>query len=866
MKKISTFKQLLSLSFTILLFILPKLNIAQTNYYYNGGIVTDTLSWGANQNGTGTNPSNFVGGIFHFTGNNATSNVAVPTTWAVTGTGGKVVVSNGVNLIIDSAGLAANTTINVDSLSVLTLRGTNNISLGILHPTSTVAYDGKVYLNFIPASYGNLASTNDSSYRRKFVKASAINVAGVYTPGKSTYSDSCTFTFNGLNPQDVPTHSYFNLVIANANCMVDSGEVVTIKAGGTITVNGSDSLHIENGGKINYHSTKTSTLTGILHADNGGTFLITANLSSVPKGIMWDSASNLVIGDGSTSVKTLPKLVLADTYGNVVINAPAVTTSLGARLLPNNAGTYNIAGNLNIAAGRVTNSSGTATKGILVNGDLIINGGFYYISDSSTSTKLDKIDVAGDVYVTAGALFMTHDTAATFVGKGELIAEGDVIHTGGLLGVAPNSLTTGKILFNTTDTAGQGFSTIGITDGTGPTGLLRLQVGGGQEVEILSNVTTNDTVVIASGYFTVTPGNTFTLNRGVKGYNDSNYIITDAVPDSISKGVVRFNNIPKNTWTTLPVGNDSTFQPIMVNTADDSSSYSIVTFNNVTKNGDLLGGLITDPNVLTDLVNSTWYIQRNDTKTSSVNTVFKWNKIMEGTNFASLPDNQISILQNNGSGAMLPIASTAFNASDSASTMLTSFGEFMIAKTTISLPLTFINVTAKQQKNAVIIEWQTEGEINLFNYIVEKSFDGKIFIPIGEIVAQNKPNNHYSHNDGLPSNGTKYYRIKSIDLSGKISYSSVVKVSDIKENMGIAVYPNPVINKTFNVQLNNQAEGIYTIQIINSLGETIFTKQITYNGGNSINTIDVSNSSAKGICFVKVISKEHQTISTVLIK
>ena len=711
-KKISRYTAIISFAILVIM-LFPTIVFSQTNYYYNGSGtgVANIASWGTNVDGTGNNPTDFktAGSIFNFTGNNGSAMVNVPASWSVTGAGSKVFITKAVNVITDTLGLAAATIFDVDSASTLTIRDTVNVTLGKLHTNSAVVYDGKVSMNILPGSYGNLTSTNDSAYKRKFAPGRVINIAGVFNPGKATYSDSSITTFNGVAPQQIPTHSYYSLFIANPLCTVDSGALVIIKSGGKLTVDTLETLLVKPGGTLEYHSTKTVALIGTLEVSTNANFNITSALTNVPAGIVWDSAANLNLGAGNASLKVLPKLNSVDTFANVIINAPGVVTPTGARLLPKTSATYTIGGNFTVTAGRVTNSNVAVANNLYVAGDVIINGGSYNISDSSTSKNSDKLTVDGDIYITAGHLFITNDTLPTLTGKGSIYAAGDLLHTGGLFGNSPMSLTTGKVFFNTPDTGGQALSTIGITNGL-QNGLVRLEVTGGNEVEVISNVTTNDTLVLSLGYFTVTAGNTLTLNKGSKGYSDSSWIITDAAVDSVGKGAVRFNNLPKNVWNVLPVGNDSTYQPVMVNTTDDSTSFTVTTFNGVTKNGTTTGGAITDSSALSNMVFSTWEIDRNDKGKSAVNTVFNWDSTMEGSAFTSLPDNQISIYQNSGNGILVPIPTTAFNANDSAVTTLNTFGYFVIGKTITNSKNTITgNLISPNNKSISNVDLQLTG-------------------------------------------------------------------------------------------------------------------------------------------------------------
>ncbi|HYK44686.1 MAG TPA: hypothetical protein VEV83_05945, partial [Parafilimonas sp.] len=79
----------------------------------------------------------------------------------------------------------------------------------------------------------------------------------------------------------------------------------------------------------------------------------------------------------------------------------------------------------------------------------------------------------------------------------------------------------------------------------------------------------------------------------------------------------------------------------------------------------------------------------------------------------------------------------------------------------------------------VKIEWISLNELNISQYNVERSVDGKNFISIANIKAQNngEPKTEYSYTDFYPANGENFYRIKSISKDGVVKYTSVVKVN-----------------------------------------------------------------------------------------
>jgi len=860
----------------VAMWVMPKVGSAQTTfYYYNGTGAPDAVtSWGTNADGTGTNPANFTtaGCNFYFTGNNGSKKVSLPTTFSVTGAkagtlpASKVVDSLGVNLIVPVGGLAAATTIGVSDTSWLTLQDTMNVKLGTLKPTSTVAYDGAATLNILAGTYGNLISTNDSLATRIIPKRT-ITIVGNFDEGMATFSDTLsTITYKGTSVQHVAPISYYSLTITNtAGTVIDSGAIVTI-LGGKLSVSKGDSLSIMGGGNLVYASRTAATLTGPLHLFTGGTLTINRNLAAVPAAT-FDSASNLALGDGTDSLTVLPKLSAKVTYGNVTINAPFVATSLGSRFLPDTKGSYNINGDLNIVAGKATNSnSGTkgaagVAKSLVIWGDLNVSGGTYTICDSSAAN--DKDSIVGGINVTGGALFVTNNS--TLAGHGSIYISSDLMHTGGLFGNATTSTIGGRIFFNDLDTAGQGLVSLGFNNDT--IAPLRLEVMGGNEVEVLSNITVNDTLVLTKGFFTVDSSFQLTINKGVKGYNDStNWIITDALAGVPAPGMVRFNNVPKNTFYTFPLGNDSTYQPISIQTTDDSTSFTFVTHNGLTSNGDVVGNPLAS--VVPNAVNSAWQITRNDAGKAPVTVVFNWDSTMEGPAFVGLPNSVISVFQNDGSGTLTAIPTQAFHATDSCVVTLTTFGYFIIAANNSPLALKFENVAAEQKGETIEVSWKTANEQNMNGYTVERSSDGTHFISVGNVAANDKSTNVYDFKDAGYANGENYYRIKAIDKTGAATYSSIVKVSVSETiNKSISIYPNPVIGKVISIALNNQNASVYNVQLVSSNGKTLASKQINHLGGSSVNTFDVSSLNVKGLYFLKITSAEGQTTTkTVLIK
>ncbi len=93
------------------------------------------------------------------------------------------------------------------------------------------------------------------------------------------------------------------------------------------------------------------------------------------------------------------------------------------------------------------------------------------------------------------------------------------------------------------------------------------------------------------------------------------------------------------------------------------------------------------------------------------------------------------------------------------------------------LPVTVTDLKAYSKDKGVQVEWIARTETNTVRYEVQKSVDGRDFEKAGTVEAKgNAPVITYGWFDATPVNGTTYYRLKVIDKSGAVTYTSVVKV------------------------------------------------------------------------------------------
>ncbi len=186
------------------------------------------------------------------------------------------------------------------------------------------------------------------------------------------------------------------------------------------------------------------------------------------------------------------------------------------------------------------------------------------------------------------------------------------------------------------------------------------------------------------------------------------------------------------------------------------------------------------------------------------------------------------------------------------------------------LPAQLISFGAKNNFTSVDVQWQVTNQQNLSHYEVERSFDNKTFDKIGTIFAKPGAGNiNYSYSDfeSLKNNAAIiYYRLKSVDLDAKFSYSVIVSIRN-KKGAGLVVdnLTNPVKNN-LSFTLASKNAGTVQIQLADINGKIYATRSVQVTAGSNT-TINMPETVAlaQGIYLLK-ISNAGETSVTKFIK
>ena len=133
---------------------------------------------------------------------------------------------------------------------------------------------------------------------------------------------------------------------------------------------------------------------------------------------------------------------------------------------------------------------------------------------------------------------------------------------------------------------------------------------------------------------------------------------------------------------------------------------------------------------------------------------------------------------------------------------IAGFSPWTAAPELVILPVTMTYFKAKKQNNSTVeLTWQTIGEENHKGFEIQKSTDGSNFQSIGFVQNLDKQNLTTSKNYvflDIQYLQTSYYRLKQIDIDGKITYSRlevVVQTNTDNPTQLFQILPNPSTNK-----------------------------------------------------------------------
>jgi hypothetical protein len=166
-----------------------------------------------------------------------------------------------------------------------------------------------------------------------------------------------------------------------------------------------------------------------------------------------------------------------------------------------------------------------------------------------------------------------------------------------------------------------------------------------------------------------------------------------------------------------------------------------------------------------------------------------------------------------------------------------------------------LSFTGQLSGNKALLKWSTANEDESIQFIVEKSYDGISFSPVGTISSYNNgaERNDYSFIDPEPLTVKAYYRLLLRNHAGKSKYSRTIQLSKASENFSFISVINP-FNNNLDFKVYSAVNSSVEAELIDPTGRCIRKKSFTASDGVNNLFIENTNNLTPGVYFLRVSS------------
>ncbi|MEO7311625.1 MAG: hypothetical protein ABIX01_14570 [Chitinophagaceae bacterium] len=681
---------------------------------------------------------------------------------------------------------------------------------------------GSVEVNYNIASVGfgdfaitnntNLTLVNTAAATRTFgINATGTNYYTIVATGSSLTlksSSSSIFAFQMTSGRAVfngPVYCINQAAnTANGPRMDGSGDSIIINnllyAGPQIAQLGSS----HTGGKFRFGPS------AVYQIDRNGGTTVAGNYSK----------TSLIKLTGTTTTTPTFGAGFNQAYGSVEINTTVASATLnlsfgsGASLL----GDFKIVN----CGGQIIRWASTVPNPFTIGGDVVVSDGTLQVGNSSTGVT---VNIAGKLQVDASKTFDLQASSGNNNVKlsGDLVAPGIITESG--------SSTSSNVEFG-------GILNQNLTFGT-VSNDVSLKVNSPAGVTLLSNLSlpnsTNSKLSFTNGIISNAGG--FTLAIG----NPASTALVGGTATSFLNGGKFRRAITNASFGAyiFPAGKAGKFRQVKLypNTGG-ANDFTVEYFNNA------FGTSTCTNSSLTASATEYWDITRNSgtdamdislVTPSNVESGITGPDIQQyyvghynGTSWDDFANGGANATTNSGLGTEVVTAGYTG-----------SFSPFTILGSSSILPITLQAFRGIKSNNGNLIDWKVNCTSARINMEIERSTDAHKFSSIYSINAdQARCGQPFNFTDGQPLSAVNYYRLKMVDIDGKVSYSSIIAIINNDKHLEFAgLFPTLVSSQAL-LSLTAAAAGTIHTVIADISGRIVRTATIQVPGGSSSTIID----------------------------
>jgi hypothetical protein len=175
----------------------------------------------------------------------------------------------------------------------------------------------------------------------------------------------------------------------------------------------------------------------------------------------------------------------------------------------------------------------------------------------------------------------------------------------------------------------------------------------------------------------------------------------------------------------------------------------------------------------------------------------------------------------------------------------------------INLPIKLISFKAQNILTDVQLNWSATEQTDFSHFELERSFDGTDFTFLAKVSALPGAGTiDYAYTDkaALKTNVSGiYYRLKMVDVDGRITYSDIVKLSNDKQkDFEITNFQNPLMGNKINFALLTKTNQKASFSITDLYGRQLYKMQQNCNAGKTQVAFPDNISLSSGVYFLNI--------------
>jgi hypothetical protein len=614
----------------------------------------------------------------------------------------------------------------------------------------------------IPAAY-SLTSTVDVA------NGSSLTITNTTSPTIGAIADNTTVTYNAAGNQTIQEATYYNLTASGSGTKSVSSLIGTIAVNNVLTI--ASGVIVDNQGNNVFVYGGTSGISNNGTATGTGRYiysLIDANTNITGTGVY----SNLEV-EFSTTGGTRSLSVMNPTSITGTLLLTDGTCANGANL------TMQPASTIELTDGTLGSTIATSTGYDVIYDPYTtsspkgttneISGGvrnFTVQSGTGLAVNLDRnLNLSGDLTLTSGSLDPTNTNynvalGGNYTNNATMVQRNNTVTFNGTSAqsiIAPATQTFYNLVINNS----------------------------GNDITLNAGIGINNQLTLTNGFISSTLPNITTMTSAAT--------VGGGSTNSFVKGPFQWTVAATSATKTFPIGKGGDYRPVVLTINQVSAASTVYTaemFNSAPPSRTLPPDLSAVSSVRYYTISSS-----NNANLSDATVLINYtgdDNVVDPTTLRIAKSSGSNWINIGGVG-------TAAGTGTITSGTFTSFSDFVLGTYMIPLPLKWISFTGQLKNKTVELKWQTANEVNVSHFEIEHSTDGINWTPITSINAINGATNSYSYTDLMPS-AVNFYRVKEVDIDGRVSVSKTIMIR-LTNNSGIAVYPNPIVNKTVNLYI-----------------------------------------------------------------